>query len=106
MIKNDDTAKEDPEPNWEEFQDRVRLYHYYANLPNTQLHRSEKWIGLKSLGYSNQECKKMCKPRETDMEEVLREVSAISRRELRSLVRKDREERAAEKSTKCIEHTI
>ena len=82
----------------EKAQEHVRQFHHYNDLPNVQSNLCYKWMGLKSLGYSDEECDRMCKPKPTDMEEVMRTLSERNRKELRRLARMDREERASRKS--------
>ncbi len=65
------------------------LYRHYTNLTNNDHStRTEKCIGLRGLGYSIEECRKMCEPEPIDDEEVMERVKELSRqhqRELRKL---------------------
>jgi hypothetical protein len=81
-------------PDWQEFQEHVRLYRYYTELPNNQIFQAEKRLGLKSLGKSDEEVERLCKPKGIDMEEVMRDIKETSKRELSMLARLDREKRA------------
>ena len=82
MYKNPTSSKENKDLdycNWEEVYERVRYERYYLGLPNLLHTRAEKWRGLKSLGYSEEQCEKLCKPVEFDREEMLQRVAEISK---------------------------
>ena len=86
MIRNDKpTLSNTPttDDNWVRICEEVRLFHHYRNLSYAQCDRAEKWLGFKSLGYSDQECDQMCKPKAIDMEAEVRAVSEELGRERR-----------------------
>ena len=86
MIRNDEpTLSNTPttDDNWDAISEEVRLFHYYRNLPHTQCDRAEKWLGFKSLGYSNEQCDQMCKRKAIDMEAEIRAVGEELVRERR-----------------------
>jgi hypothetical protein len=93
MIKHADqtlsntTSTESPLPdlNWAEVMAEARLRRYYLSLPNLEIDRAEKWIGLKSFGYSDVECEELCRPRPIDRDEVMRGVRELAREERRKL---------------------
>lgn len=59
------------------------LYQQYSQIPNLESRRSEKWMGLKSLGLSDKRIEKMCKPIEHDREEIYRQIGKETLRERR-----------------------
>jgi hypothetical protein len=89
IVSNEQSKESDQEPvNWEEVRARVNYRHELMNLPNVQLFRAQKWMGLKTLGCSDEACERLCRPEEIDRKEVERRVEALSlehQKELRKL---------------------
>lgn len=68
--------------------ERRKLLEYYLSISNNDTGRkAEKWIGLRSFGWSEQEIEDACRPKDISEEEVLQAVSEMSARELRKLRR-------------------
>jgi hypothetical protein len=68
------------------------LYSEYTSISNNiQSDRAGKWIGLRLLGLSDQECNKLCEPKKVDMAAVMREVKELSKQHQKELRKYNRE---------------
>ena len=90
MTTEDPSTVHNSDPNNEYSEETKRiLYRHYANLTNNDHStRTQKWIGLRSLGFSDEECRKMCEPEPIDDEEVkerVKDLNIAHQRELRKL---------------------
>jgi hypothetical protein len=62
-----------------------QLFWMYSQIPNTPSRRSEKWIGLKSLGLDDEQIERMCKPVEYTREEMDKELARQVQKHKREL---------------------
>ena len=71
---------------------RLLLVQYTQISNNDHLRRAEKLMGLKSIGCSEEECEWLCRPKEIDREQVMRDLIEIGQAERRALNKERRKE--------------
>ena len=97
-MNNNPTLSNESQPestvDWDEAMEQARAFQHYVSISNNEhLRRSEKWMGLKSVGVSDQECEVLCRPKELDREQVMRDVTELIKADRKELERWNRQNR-------------
>ena|SRR5258706_9485665 len=92
MFKNATAPKNMSEECW------ISLFLYYSRIPNTGFHPDyvRKRTGLMMIGLPEMEVEELCRPKEADREQMMRNVMEEQERELRRLAKWSREQRKSE----------
>lgn len=75
-----------------EYERRRELFRY-LDIPNTdQANISRKWYGLRTMGWTEEQCELECRPKQINIEEELKSVREASRKEQKELAKYNREQ--------------